>query len=213
MLYDIYIFGLFFIILVLLYSVYFIRFSPNKIKIIGTVAVAILLIRYICALVMLLTHSMVYLYALKIPYFVDFLGISILIFILFYVFIRRNYINFNYVFLFSIIAAVIYIIQMYKSDVVVRGMDNFGYTMLLKGSMPTYWIYIIFITVMLFLSIIFSRKPNVNSKGLYMLVFSAAVTIVENIGLVIDKGFFPANIFGDLLFIITFIYALSKLRK
>ncbi|WP_446898360.1 hypothetical protein ACSVC9_00045 [Clostridium sp. LBM24168] len=172
-----------------------------------------MLIRYICNLVMLLTNSMVYLYILKIPYFFNFPGISIIIFILFYIFIRRNYINFNYVFLISFIVAVIYIVGICKFDATVQGVDNFGYTMFFKGNMILYWIYIIHNTIVLFLSIIFSRKPNVNSVGLYMLILSSLVTMVENIGILIGIRIFPANIFGDLLFIITFIYALSKLRK
>lgn len=213
MLFDIYIYILSFIFVLLFYALYLIKFSPSKIKIIGNAATLILLIRYICVLIMLLASNIMYLYLLKVPYFLNFLGIPLIVSIMFYVFLRRNRINFDYIFLISLIAVVIYVFIIYKFPVVISGINGFGYTMYFKENTLIYWVYIAFNTIVLFLSIIFSQKPNVNRVGFYMLVLSSFVSIVENIEFIVNIRFLPENIFGDLLFIITFVYALIKLRK
>ncbi len=45
-----------------------------------------------------------------------------------------------------------------------------------------------------------------------MLAFSAFITILEYLATIINISFFPENIFGDLCFIITCIYGITKLK-
>lgn len=213
MLFDMYIFVITIIMVILFYSLYLIRFSPSKIKIIGSVAIVLMFVRYICVIIMLLSHNIRYLYLLKIPYFLNFLTIPVIAVVLIYIFIRKNNISFNYVFLISFFVILLYIFVMYKFPIEVKGLDSFGYTMIFEKNKIIYWIYIIFNTLVLFISSIFSGKSNVNKQGLYMIAFSSIITIIENLTIVINIRILPENILGDMWFIIAFVYALKKVRK
>lgn len=213
MLFNIYIFILPIILVLLFYSIYIIKFSPKKVRILGSIAIALMLARYICVFKMLVSYSILNLYMLKITYFLNFIGIPIIVFIIGYVFLRRNNINFNYVFLFSAAVIIAYIFGMINLSCVTRDISGFGYNMVFENNMIVYWIYIIFNTALLFLSIVFSGKPHVNKIGLYMLAFSAFITILEYLATIINISFFPENIFGDLCFIITCIYGITKLKN
>ena len=213
MLFNIYIFILPIMFVLLFYSIYIIKFSPKKIRMLGSIAIALMLVRYICVFKMLVSSSMLNLYMLKITYFLNFIGIPIIVFIIGYVFLRRNNINFNYVFLFSAAVIIVYIFGMLNLPSVTKDISGFGYNMIFENNMIVYWIYIIFNTVVLFLSIVFSAKSHVNKIGLYMLAFSAFITILEYLGTIINIRPFPENIFGDLCFIITCIYGITKLKN
>ncbi|MBP2032437.1 hypothetical protein J2Z42_001102 [Clostridium algifaecis] len=213
MIFDIYIFVIAIIIVMLFYSIYLIRFSPDKIKIVGSVAIILMIIRYICVIIMLLSHNIRYLYLLKIPYFLNFLGIPIIAFVLIYIFIRKSNISFNYVFLISFFVFLLYIFAMYEFPVEIKSADNFGYTMIFEKSTSICWAYIIFNTFILFISSIFSGKKYVNKLGLYMVELSSIMTIIENLTIVINIRILPENILGDMWFIFTFLYALKKVRK
>lgn len=69
MLFNIYIFILPIILVLLFYSIYIIKFSPKKIRILGSIAIALMLARYICVFKMLVSYSILNLYMLKITYF------------------------------------------------------------------------------------------------------------------------------------------------
>jgi hypothetical protein len=156
---------------------------------------------------------MLHLYILKVPYFLNLLCGPVIVFILFYIFMRRNYIKFNYIFLLSSIVTAVYVFTMYNYTAVILGVDYFGYTMRFQNNTTIYWIFIIFNTIVLFGSIIFSQKSNVNKLGFYMIAVASFVTIAENLLYIIDVVLFPQNIFGDLCFICILLYALLKLKK
>ena len=213
MLFDVYIFILPAVFILLCYLLYLVWFCPNKIKIVASVCIILFLLRYVCIFIMLLAHKMTYLYMLKLPYFLNLPAGAILIFISFYIFMRKNNVNFNYIFLMSAVVAAVYMFEVLKYNVYVTGVDNFGYTMFFKYDIGIYWTYIIIATAGLFGSLVFLQMSYVNKIGFYMLAFACVFVIAENIGSIVGFRIFPESIIGDLVLVCTFIYALWKVKK
>lgn len=76
-----------------------------------------------------------------------------------------------------------------------------------------YGIYLILNTLFLFTAIIFMENKNINKLGVRMIIASSAAVIIETLLEASGITLFPTVLFGDILWIITIDYALSKLRK
>ncbi|WP_242846055.1 hypothetical protein [Clostridium novyi] len=56
-------------------------------------------------------------------------------------------------------------------------------------------------------------KPNLDKKGIVFVIVSSMITVLETLFFVIGKGVFIELIIGDILWMLTLNYGISKLKK
>lgn len=208
-----YIFIIFIVIFLMIKALYISKFSPAKIKIAAIVVIIIMMMRYFSMLILSLAYNIKYLYLLKTFFFLNFLGVPLLALIVLYIFIRKDNINFSYVFIVAVAMISIYGLMIYKCAAVIYGNCIYGYTMEFTEYMYLYWIFIIINTMILFLAISLIKNKNVNRLGISLVIVASLVTIVENILWIIGIRIFQESIIGEMLWTITIVYALNKVKK
>lgn len=209
----IYVFVLIMVFLLLFIAAYLTRFAPKKIKTITKFIILVMFLRYFSLLILFLSSNIKYLYLLKITFFLNFVSIPLLVLTVLYVFVRIDNVEFSYIFVIASIILILYTAAMYKCPGFLQNTKNYGYTMLLLEHMYIYWIYIVLNTVILFISLKLATKKNVIKIGVYLVSVSALITIVELIIWTMGIMLLQEIVLGDILWILTLVYALNKVKK
>ncbi|WP_268047926.1 hypothetical protein [Clostridium ganghwense] len=186
--------------------------SPTKIKILCTILLIGMTLRYLVMILMFLVQNMSYLYLLKPLYFFNFICIPIAAFITLYILIRNDKINFSYIFFISAVLAGIYIFFIYKYPVSLKVDRYNGYFMeIIQAS----YVYIAYMLVNVFLVILGVKfyKKNIDKKGIILFILSAIFLIIETMLFFIGKWIFVNIVISDILWMLTLNYVLSKLKK
>lgn len=208
-----YILIVFIIFVLMIEALYISKFSPNKIKAAAIIVIMTMLLRDISLIILSLSHNIKHLYLLKPIFFLNFISIPLLALIALYIFIRKDNINFSYIFIIATILVGLYGIMVYKCPVLVQTNEIYGYTIILIKDSYLYWIYVILNTIILFLTIALLKNKNINNLGISMIIFAALITIIELILWIIGIRILAENVVGDMLWSITIVYALNKIRK
>ncbi|WML36656.1 hypothetical protein [Clostridium sp. OS1-26] len=208
-----YILIVFIIFVLMIEALYISKFSPNKVKAAAIIVIMTMLLRDISLIILSLAHNIKHLYLLKPIFFLNFISIPLLALIALYIFIRRDNINFSYIFIIAAILVGLYGIMIFKCPTLVQANEIYGYTMILTKDLYLYWSYVTLNTIILFLTIALSKNRNINKLGISMIIFAALITIIEIILWIIGIKILPENVIGDMLWSATIVYALSKVRK
>ncbi|MBV7272151.1 hypothetical protein JMF89_02065 [Clostridiaceae bacterium UIB06] len=203
-----------FIVLILMFEALYInKFSPTKIRVAVSIVVLMIIMRYVSLLILSLTYNIKYLYLLKPFFFLNFIAVPLLALIVLYIFIRKDNINFSYIFGVIAVLIVLYVGMIHKYVILVQVNDVYGYTMYFAKNMYLYWVFIILNTVILFLDMAFIKDKNVNKLGMILVVTASLVTISEYVLWVIGMKILPENIAGDMLWAVSMVYALNRMKK
>lgn len=189
------------------------KFTPIKIKVLGTILLSLLGFRYIALLILLLTKNMRYLYLLKPLIFLNLLCIPILAFLSLYILARNDKIKFNYVFviLSILLAAYGFIIVVLPSSIYSLG--SMGYYMTIESGTIVYGVYLLINTILFLYSITLLGRKNINKPGIVIFLISALITIIELITRSSNINILPSLIIGDVLWIIVINFALYRFKK
>lgn len=209
----IYVFLLIMVFLLLFTAIYLTRLAPKKIKTITMFIIIAMFLRYFSVLILCLSNNVKYLYLFKIPFFLNLVSIPLLALTVLYVFIRKDNINFSYIFIIASIIVVLYAVAMYKCPGFIQSSSSHGYTMFFLEHMYIYWIYIVGNTIILFMAMGLVGKKNIIKAGIYLVVISSFVTILELITWTMGIVILQELIIGDLFWILTLVYALNKVKK
>lgn len=208
-----YIFIIFIVLLLMFEALYISKFSPNKIKVAAVAVILTMIMRYASLLMLSLAYNIKYLYLLKPLLFLNFLSVPLFALIALYIFIRRDNINFSYIFSIAAVMISLYGIMIYKCTVLIQGNNIHGYTIYFAKDMYLYWIFVIVNTMTLFLAMALVRNKNVNKLGITFVIIASLVTIVELILWIIGMKISQENVIGDMLWAVTIVYALNKIKK
>lgn len=213
MAFYIYISLLLIMLVMMIQDLYLAKFSPKKIKIIAFFVIIVMILRYISLFILFLSHSIKYLYMLKVFFFLNLIAVPILALTVLCIFMRRDNTNFSYIFGIAVGLLAAYTFIMYKCTVILQNVDGFGYTMFFSKDIHIYWIYVVLNTLMIFFTVGLVSKNNVNKFGIYLIMISSIVTIIDVVTWTMGVNFIAENIIGDVFWVITLTYALSKVKK
>lgn len=188
-------------------------FAPNKIKMTAIIVISVMILRDISLIILSLAHNIKYLYLLKPIFFLNFICIPLLALIVLYIFIRRDNISFSYIFIAAAVLLGLYAVVIYKCPTFIEANGVYGYSMSFNKDFYLYWCYIILNTIILFLSIVFLQYKNINKLGIGLVAGASFITIVELILWIIGVRILQENIIGDIMWSITILYALNKIKK
>ncbi len=194
-----------------------IKFLPNKVKIITLFILIAMLFRYICILILFLADNIKYLYMLKIPFFLNLIAVPLIAFTAMYIFMRKDNIKFYYIFVISAVLCVLYGFIMHNYEVILKNAQQYpavlGYTMTFSKGSYIFWPYIVFNTLVIFFVLGFMGKNNPNKFGIYIIVLAACITSVELIAWLLDVKVLVQPVLGDVSWTAVWIYVLNKVRK
>lgn len=194
-------------------GLYLSKFSPKKIKTITIFIILFMLFRYIALLILTLANNIEYLYLLKPFFFLNLISVPLLALTVIYIYIRKDNINFSHIFIIAAVLIALYSVIIYKCPSSIQNSEISGYTMVFFRDEYIYWIYVVLNTIILFLTIGLVRENNVNKIGMYFIITSSFITIVELIIWLIGIVLIGENIVGDILWMITLLYGLNKVKK
>lgn len=212
---DFYIYvSLLIVVFVLLFTaIYLTRLVPKKIKTITMFIISAMILRYFSLLILFLSNNIKYLYLLKAFFFLNLISVPLLALTVLYVFVRKDNVNFSYIFIIASVLVGLYGTAMYKCPGFLQNTKNYGYTMLFLEHMYIYWVYIGLNTIILFIAMELVGKKNVIKTGMYLVVISSLVTILELIMWTMGIILLQEIILGDVIWISTLVYALNKVKK
>lgn len=208
-----YIFIIFIVLILMFEALYISKFSPTKIRVAVSIVILIVIMRYVSLLILSLVYNIRYLYLLKPFFFLNFIAAPLLALIVLYIFIRKDNINFSYIFGVIAVLIVLYVGMIYKYAILIQVNDVYGYTMYFAKNMYLYWVFIILNTAILFLDMALIKDKNVNKLGMILVATASLATIAEYILWIIGIKIFPENIAGDMLWAVSMVYALNRIKK
>lgn len=185
---------------------------PAKIKLIGVIIYFAFILRSVSLICFFTAGNIKYLFYLKSLYFLNFAFIPICALTLLYILWRNDKLNFNIISGMSAVILGIYIIFIINAGAYIK-LDTSGtYSMLLDK----YLFYDIFIGInalIFFAVIIIWNKNTQNKSGIYCMLISSMVNVVEYLLFASNMYFFPECILGDLCWVITSILVINKFKK
>jgi hypothetical protein len=201
------------IFILIIAGLYLSKVSPKKIKTITIIIILFMLFKYIALSTLTLTSNIKYLYLLKPFFFLNLISVPLLALTVLYIFIRKDNIKFSHIFIIAAVLIGLYSIIIYKCPSSIENSRINGYTMLFFRDVYIYWIYVVLNTLILFFAIGLVSKKNINKAGMYLVIFSSLVTVLETIFWIIGIITVGENIIGYMLWLITLVYGLNKVKK
>jgi hypothetical protein len=201
------------VIILLFKSFYLDSHSPKKIKTIALITVIAMSLRYAALLILFLAHNIKYLYLLKFLFFMNLIAVPLIAMTALYIFMRGHIINFSYAFIAVVILIMFYSFIMFRCTCFLENYNDFAYTMIFVQDSYIYWIYIVLNTIILFFTVFFINKKNINKIGIMLVIIASLGTIIEYIMWIMGITLLGEKVIGDLLWIITLVYALNKVKK
>jgi hypothetical protein len=190
-----------------------VRFAPLKIKIISLAALIALSTRYIALLIFLVTGNIKNLYLLKPLMFLNLLCLPVLAIISIYIYSRNDKIKFNYCMISASLLLFTYLAAIIKLPISIEIYGSLGYIMSFHNEILVYGIYLIFNTIFFFSAVVFLGNKTSNKLGMWLILSSALLVIIEVIVKTSGVSILPSILLGDVIWIATVDYALYKLKK
>lgn len=187
--------------------------SPKKLRIYFRISLFLFLIRYLTLLLICLLKNVERVYIFKNLVYLNYLVIPLVVFALFFIYLRFEKISFNIVYIASGIVGVLYLIFMKLSSGIVRLDINFGYIIQLKYGEFITSIIVLMLAVFLIISVIFIDKPNIDKKGIGSLILILVIVLIENILILIKCSVLPYMIISEVIFLIVIEKAIKNFGK
>lgn len=204
---------LLFISTIIIFITFILKSLPLKIKIAGMILVMLIGIRYSSLFIMLLSENIRYLYLLKPFYFSNLLYIPTAAFVLFYIFLRKNKLNFSYIFLITGIFFILYYGLMVMASLMVSPSDYYGYIMKLLDKQISYWAYAIFNTIVFFTALLLFKKGNAIKSGIFLMMIAASVSAAETLMSITGYSFYPDFVMGDFMWATALLHGFQKIKR
>lgn len=187
--------------------------APYKIKILSIIIYFLMIMKFISLTLLIVINNIRNLYWLKWVYFFDFIAIPITILICFYICIKNNKFNLNYIFcvIALITSGLIFFISKYNLDISMFNKQYYIMELLTPINM-----YIFFIVInLIFLILCFKQYNNkyINKNILYLMFFSIIVNISDIVLSFFYVNKLPPNILGNIIWIYTLHISVNKLIK
>jgi hypothetical protein len=202
------------IMVLLLYQgiIYGLCYAPKKIKIISTIALFLMMIRYIALIILFIIKNQCYLYLLKPFVFTNLMGIPICGIITILIFSKDNKIKLRKILLICTMLGVAYCITIFKSSSNINMSNISGYIIELQFETYCYTLLLIINSVFLIKGIQLLFKKYSNKLGAVLIIIASCITLIAVIMTSISANSIPL-LLGDISWIIALNYGLLKFKR
>jgi len=211
--FNFYICTVFFVFAMLVWAGYLSLRVPHKIKIISIIICILVFLRYVALFIFCTVNNIIYLYLLKPLFFMQFIYIPLITFIAMYIFLKKIKFKFSYVFIALAVLLLLYSIIIIKLPVKLDYIQSAGYTMNFLCSGFINWACLFFNTVVFFMVLHLFQGKNIDKYCIVFVLISTIFSIIEVCMLICNSPLMVQPVLGEALWLLTFIYALNKVKK
>lgn len=175
---------------------------PIKIRRFYFITFTLLLVRYAALILGMIVEKQIVGYYIKNILMLNIVAIPLLTIVAFYIFYRdeQRTFDYNYIFLGLLLIAYGLLMVLYKPNV---EMSGFGFIVQVNNFSFIYLIYLIMLSSVAVLSLIFIDKPYGNKQGMIMLMMASMFAVAEYILYSGGIKVFPYPLFGEVLILLT----------
>ena len=190
-----------------------IRSSPNKIKIFIAIALMPLLLRLLVLICGVIIEKQSIIYLFRPLVFLNFFSIPLLIIGCLFIFLRNEGVKFNtnYVFLIILLLGYLVLIIFFKIDIKINTI--FGFVLNIRDNIIPTLIYLIIISGLTVITLLFIDKPYSNKFGMRILLISLIVAIIEYVFFIGGVKIFPYPLIGEIFILFSTFKAIETFKK
>lgn len=189
------------------------KYAPKKIRTLSAGILIFILLKNLSLIIFFLSQKIFLLYYLKTFLFFNMFYLPILAVICIFIFIRNNKINFNYCFIIAVILLCSYFIIINVSKPVIKSLNSYGYTVELLNGMYLNYGFIALSSLIILVCIHQIGREGVNNIGIFYTLICASVSLADVVLIILGINYLNHNILGEVLYILTFNYALRRLKN
>lgn len=188
--------------------------APFKIKLLSTIVLTILFLRYVSVAILFFSQNIRYLYLFKPVYLSYLVCVPIIFLIVIYIFGRTEKINFTVVWWVSFVLFLCYGLIIVLLPATLQNMGSNGYCITLDKAEYVNWAYIGIITIALLYSLVAITKTKVIKLGISFIIIACLITIGDFLFKSIGISFIAhQQLLGETWFIGCMCYSLFKVKK
>lgn len=191
------------------------RHSPRKIRGVAVFVLTLEIIRFAANILLFISKNILFLYTLKFFALINLVVIPITAILCFYIFLRSDELNFDYIIFACAILFIIYAFTAFNMDYFIQRTNSFGYFITFQQ-----WVYIelaliAILSSVLVASIITIGRKVSNNIGLMLIIVATVIVVAEIVAKLFEIQVMPNLLFSDFVWILVLQYALStfKLNK
>lgn len=187
--------------------------SPKKIKIYLTIVITLFLLRHIALLLLCILKNSTIIYYLKPIVFLNSITIPLMVLAITYVYLRSESLKFGGAYIIAAVVAAIYycIIQISKQTVQVNHL--YGFIIKIDHETILFLFSLILLGILLILNVILLDRPFVNKRGIWFIIVSILVVMIEDVVILGGIKLFPYSVIGDLIFLLIMNLVLKGFKR
>jgi hypothetical protein len=205
-----------FLLLIIFLSIFIMKknleVSPRKIKIYLTIVITLFLLRHIALFFLCVLENSTIIYYLKSIIFLDHLSIPLMVLAITYVYLRSENLKFGGSYVAAIITFGIYVFIMETSKVTVQVSYLYGFILGIDKETILFLFSLILLGALLILNVISLDKPFANKKGIWFIIISILIVMIEDIIILGGIKIFPYSVIGDMIFLVIMNFVLSSFK-
>lgn len=187
--------------------------SPKKIKIYLTFVITLFLLRHIGLFMLCILQSSNIIYYLKPIIYLNHIAMPLIVLAITYVYLRSEVLKFtgSYIILSIVVLIYIYIIRISKLTIEVS--QNYGFIADISNENSMYLFSLILMGILLVLNVLLLDKPYANKTGIWFIIVSILVVMMEEVIILGGVKVFPYSVIGELIFLIIINFVFDGFKR
>lgn len=187
--------------------------SPKKIKIYLTFVITLFLLRHIGLFLLCILQSSNIIYYIKPIIYLNHIAMPLIVLAITYVYVRSEKLKFtvSYIILSVVVLIYIYIIRISKLTIEVS--QAYGFIANISNETEMSLFSLILMGIMLVLNVILLDKPFANKTGIWFIIISIVVGMLEEVIILGGVKIFPYSVIGELIFLIIINVVFNGFKK
>ena len=206
-----------FLLLIIFLSFYTLKrnleVSPKKIKIYLTFVITLFLLRHIGLFLLCILQSSNIIYYLKPIIYLNHIAMPLIVLAITYVYLRSETLKFtgSYAVLSAIV--LIYLLIMKISRITIEVSQFYGFIVKINNETEMFLFSLILMGIMLILNVILLDKPFANRRGIWFIIISVVVVMLEEVIILGGIKVFPYPVIDELIFLIIINVVFNGFKK
>ena len=206
-----------FLLLIIFLSFYTLKrnleVSPKKIKIYLTFVITLFLLRHIGLFLLCILQSSNIIYYLKPIIYLNHIAMPLIVLAITYVYLRSETLNFTGSYMILSAIVLIYFLIIKVSKITIEVSQSYGFIVKINNEAEMFLFSLILMGIMLILNVILLDKPFANTKGIWFIIISIVVVMLEEVIILGGIKVFPYPVIGELIFLIIINVVFNGFKK
>lgn len=206
-----------FLLLIIFLSFYTLKrnleVSPKKIKIYLTFVITLFLLRHIGLFLLCILQSSNIIYYLKPIIYLNHIAMPLIVLAITYVYLRSETLKFTGSYMILSAIVLIYFLIIKVSKITIEVNQSYGFIVKINNETEMFLFSLILMGIMLILNVILLDEPFANTKGIWFIIISIVVVMLEEVIILGGIKVFPYPVIGELIFLIIINVVFNGFKK